>query len=82
MAVIAGAVNDNFEATSMDDLLRSENNSVNKNIHDQNIFEKRSRKVDEFDFDEDEFLAALEENQPIGTTGEIAKGSVIAVESG
>ena len=27
------------------------------------------------------FLAALEENQPIGTTGEIAKGSVIAVES-
>merc|ERR1712097_123738 len=39
------------------------------------------RTVDEFDFDEDEFLAALEENQPIGTTGEIAKGSVIAVES-
>lgn len=42
---------------------------------------KKSRTVDEFDFDEDEFLAALEENQPIGTTGEIAKGSVIAVES-
>ncbi len=79
--IISEEYNDNFEATSMEDLLRSENNSVNKNIHDQNIFEKRSRTVDEFDFDEDEFLAALEENQPIGTTGEIAKGSVIAVES-
>ena len=46
----------------------------------QKSFEQISRKVDEFDFDEDEFLAALEENQPIGSTGETAKGSVIAVE--
>ena len=30
---------------------------------------------------EEKFLAALEENQPIGATGEIAKGSVIAIES-
>ena len=44
-------------------------------------FQQKNRTVDEFDFDEDEFLAALEENQPIGTTGEIAKGSVIAIES-
>ena len=70
---------------SMENLLRSENNPDNKkNIEtfdDQNIFEQKSRTVDEFDFDEDEFLAALEDNQPIGTTGEIAKGSVIAVES-
>ena len=75
---------DNFKATTMEDLLRSENNSDYKNIQafeDQNIFEQKSRTVDEFDFDEDEFLAALEENQPIGTTGEIAKGSVIAIES-
>ena len=39
------------------------------------------RKVDEFDFDEDEFLAALNENEPIGLTGEIIKGNIIATES-
>ncbi|WP_269616737.1 S1 RNA-binding domain-containing protein [Prochlorococcus marinus] len=75
---------DSFKDTTMEDLLRSENNSENKNIepiNDQKIFDQKSRTVDEFDFDEDEFLAALEDNQPIGTTGEIAKGSVIAVES-
>ncbi|WP_269615063.1 S1 RNA-binding domain-containing protein [Prochlorococcus marinus] len=76
---------DDFQSASMEDLLRSENNTNYKNnieaFDDQNIFEQKSRTVDEFDFDEDEFLAALEENQPIGTTGEIAKGSVIAVES-
>ena len=76
---------DNFQPATMEDLLRSENNTNHKNnieaFDDQNIFEQKSRTVDEFDFDEDEFLAALEENQPIGTTGEIAKGSVIAVES-
>jgi len=75
---------DDFQAVTMEDLLRSENNSDDKNIQsfdDKNIFEQKSRTVDEFDFDEDEFLAALEENQPIGTTGEIAKGSVIAIES-
>ena len=74
-----------FQPSSMENLLRSKNDSASKkNIEafvDQNVFEQKSRTVDEFDFDEDEFLAALEENQPIGTTGEIAKGSVIAVES-
>ena len=39
------------------------------------------RKVDEFDFDESAFLAALNENEPIGTTGETIKGKVIALES-
>jgi len=75
---------DNFKETTMEDLLRSENNSENKKIepiNNQKIYDQKSRTVDEFDFDEDEFLAALEENQPIGTTGEIAKGSVIAIES-
>ena len=75
---------DSFQAMTMEDLLRAESNSDYKNIKnfdDPKIFEQTSRKVDEFDFDEDEFLAALEENQPIGSTGEIAKGSVIAIES-
>ena len=39
------------------------------------------RKVDEFDFDENAFLEALNENEPIGTTGETIKGNVIALES-
>ena len=39
------------------------------------------RKVDEFDFDESAFLEALNENEPIGTTGETIKGEVIALES-
>ena len=82
---IGKASSDDFQSATMEDLLRFENNTDYKNnieaFDDQNIFEQKSRTVDEFDFDEDEFLAALEENQPIGTTGEIAKGSVIAVES-
>ena len=72
------------EPATMEDLLESQNSTHNKkeeSFNNQNIFEQKIRTVDEFDFDEDEFLAALEENQPIGTTGEIAKGSVIAVES-
>jgi len=75
---------DNVQAITMEDLLRSEKPSDYKNTdsfdHQKN-FEINNRRVDEFDFDEDEFLAALEENQPIGSTGEIAKGSVIAIES-
>ena len=39
------------------------------------------RTVDEFDFDESEFLEALNSNEPIGATGEITKGKVIALES-
>ncbi|MFM9073572.1 MAG: S1 RNA-binding domain-containing protein [Cyanobium sp.] len=39
------------------------------------------RSVDDFDFDEEAFLAALDDNEPIGTTGELVKGTVIAVES-
>jgi small subunit ribosomal protein S1 len=37
--------------------------------------------VDDFDFDEEAFLAALDENAPVGTTGEVIKGTVIALES-
>ena len=40
-----------------------------------------ARKVDEFDFDESAFLEALNENEPIGATGETIKGKVIALES-
>ena len=39
------------------------------------------RSVDDFDFDEEAFLAALDENAPVGTTGEVIKGTVIGLES-
>ena len=40
-----------------------------------------SRTVDDFDFDEEAFLAALDENEPVGTTGEVVSGTVVSVES-
>ncbi len=74
------------EITMSELLDRGESND--EIIHNQIISSQQEnslsfseRIVDEFDFDEDEFLAALDENQPIGNTGEIAKGKVIGVES-
>ena len=40
-----------------------------------------SRSVDDFDFDEEAFLAALDANEPVGTTGEVVTGTVIGMES-
>ena len=40
-----------------------------------------SRTVDDFDFDEEAFLAALDENEPVGTTGDVVQGKVIGLES-
>ena len=51
------------------------------NKEDENQSFNFERTVDDFDFDEDEFLAALNENEPIGLTGETIKGSIIALES-
>ncbi len=42
---------------------------------------RQARTVDEFDFDEEAFLAALDENAPVGTTGEVVQGVVIGLES-
>jgi len=39
------------------------------------------RSVDDFDFDEQAFLAALDENEPVGTTGEVVNGVVVEHES-
>ena len=39
------------------------------------------RTVDDFDFDEQAFLAALDENEIVGTTGEIVRGVVVGMES-
>ncbi len=79
---------DEFGGVSMGDLLRNEDKSL---IQEKNQFLKSSqrdydqsfpsRSVDDFDFDEEAFLAALDENEPVGITGEVTKGSVIAIES-
>jgi len=49
--------------------------------NEKNILFEEERTVDDFDFDEDQFLAALNDNEPIGLTGEIIKGKIIALES-
>ena len=41
----------------------------------------KPREVDDFDFDEEAFLAALDENEPIGATGDVVTGKVIEHES-
>ena len=40
-----------------------------------------ARTVDDFDFDADAFLAALDEQEFVGTTGEVAVGTVVGIES-
>ena len=64
-----------MEGMSMSDLMGSPDDKPKR--------EQRSepRSVDDFDFDEEAFLAALDENAPVGTTGEVIKGTVIALES-
>ena len=79
-----------FEGLSMADLLgpadrkpsggqrgnATANNAVNKTPQ-----KAISHSVDDFDFDEEAFLAALDENEPVGTTGDVVTGTVIGMES-
>ena len=79
--------------TPINDLKESYSNNINFENLSYNELEKPltlqdededfiiERKVDEFDFDESAFLEALNENEPIGATGETIKGKVIALES-
>ena len=64
-----------LEGMSMADLMGSPDEKPKAQKRDQ------SRSVDDFDFDEEAFLAALDENAPVGTTGEVIKGKVIGLES-
>ena len=52
-----------------------------QSIPQQHWEEKPFRSVDDFDFDEEAFMAAIDAIEPIGNAGEITKGSIIAVES-
>jgi len=72
---------DDLEGVSMADLLGPPDQSKKDSQLNDPRTKGEPRSVDDFDFDEDAFLAALNENEPIGNTGEIAKGAVIGVES-
>ncbi len=69
--------NINFENVSYEELAKP----LNLQDEDEDEDFIIERKVDEFDFDESAFLEALNENEPIGATGETIKGKVIALES-
>ena len=71
------SVNINFENISYKDLEKPL--TFQDEDEDEDFIVER--KVDEFDFDESAFLEALNENEPIGATGETIKGKVIALES-
>ena len=69
----------NFD-TSQQDLTQKDLNRP-LNFSEQNTDFQLERTVDEFDFDENAFLEALNANEPIGATGEKISGKVIAIES-
>ena len=64
-----------MEGMTMADLMGAPDQQPKKEQRNQ------PRSVDDFDFDEEAFLAALDENAPVGTTGEVIKGTVIGIES-
>jgi len=86
------AQNSNYEISDQDPFIDHEINvperyENKKKLEKPNIFSEDNqnlfmeRTVDDFDFNENEFLAALNENEPIGLTGETIKGKIIAIES-
>ena len=68
---------DAMEGMTMADLLGAPDEKPRRNDREQ----PQNRSVDDFDFDEEAFLAALDANAPVGTTGEVIQGTVIALES-
>jgi small subunit ribosomal protein S1 len=83
-----------FEGLTMADLLGpadrktsgGHRNNATANANANNAGNKTPQKaishsVDDFDFDEEAFLAALDENEPVGTTGDVVTGTVIGMES-
>ena len=74
-----------FEGLSMADLLgpadRKPSGGQRSNAVNKTPQKAVSHSVDDFDFDEEAFLAALDENEPVGTTGDVVTGTVIGMES-
>jgi len=88
-AAAAGPVGDDelfdlsgFEGLSMADLLGPDERRQRRQAPQASAAAAApARTVDEFDFDEEAFLAALDEQEFVGTTGEVASGTVIGLES-
>ena len=71
-----------MEGMSMADLLGAPDDKPKPRATASSTPERQQpRSVDDFDFDEEAFLAALDEKAPVGTTGEVVTGSVIGLES-
>ena len=70
---------DEFSGMTMADLLGPAD--TGRPLSSATMEAAASRSVDDFDFDEDAFLAALDANEPVGTTGEVVTGTVIGMES-
>ena len=74
-----------LEGLSMADLLgpddRRERRGGSRMASSQPSPAAPARTVDDFDFDADAFLAALDEQEFVGTTGEVATGTVVGLES-
>ncbi|MFZ4804581.1 MAG: S1 RNA-binding domain-containing protein [Synechococcus lacustris] len=74
---------DGMEGMTMADLLGPADQKRKQQQQPQGggVARTPARSVDDFDFDEEAFLAALDENEPVGTTGEVVTGKVIEHES-
>ena len=72
---------DELSGMSMADLLGPSDSKGKSSRSSQSPAKTSSRSVDDFDFDEGAFLAALDANEPVGTTGEVVTGTVIGMES-
>ena len=72
---------DELSGMSMADLLGPSDSNKKSSKSSPSPATTSSRSVDDFDFDEGAFLAALDANEPVGTTGEVVTGKVIGMES-
>ncbi len=72
---------DDLSGMSMADLLGPSDSKGKSSKSSAAPAKPSSRSVDDFDFDEGAFLAALDANEPVGTTGEVVTGTVIGMES-
>lgn len=74
------------EGLTMADLLEPDINNKHKTDDKQQLKSKDKRSeithtVDDFDFDEASFLAALDDHQPIGTIDRCINGTILNIES-
>ena len=77
-----------FEGLSMADLMGPDDRQARRGSGSSRMAPPQperaavpARTVDDFDFDADAFLAALDEQEFVGTTGEVATGTVVGIES-